>query len=51
MRFNLPSSETSKLFETQLERTNFEKILHQIDKEQLSIFKDLDKLEEIYLLM
>ena len=51
MKFNLPSSETSNLFETKLETTNFEKILQHVDREQLSIFRDLDKLEEIYLLL
>lgn len=50
MKFDLPSSDTSNLFETKLETTNFKKILQQVDKDQISIFRDLDKLEEIYLL-
>jgi len=50
MKFNLPSSETSKLFETDTEATNFQKVLEQIDKEKMSIFRDLDKLEELYLI-
>ena len=34
-RFNLPSSETSKIFKTRLEAQNFDRILREIDKEQL----------------
>ncbi len=49
-KFNLPSSETSNLFETKIELDNFESLLHTLDKDQMSIFRDLDKLEEVYLL-
>ena len=48
-RFNLPSSETSKIFKTRLEAQNFDRILREIDKEQLSLFRDLGKLEEVFL--
>jgi len=50
MKFNLPSSDTSKLFKTDTEATNFQKVLEAIDKEKMSIFRDLDKLEELYLM-
>ena len=49
-KFNLPSSETSNLFETKIEVENFEKLLRALDKDQISIFRDLEKLEEVYLL-
>ena len=50
MKFNLPSADISKIFKTDLEANNFEKVLEQVDKEKISIFKDLDKLEELYLI-
>lgn len=50
MKFNLPSADISKIFKTDLEANNFVKVLEQVDKEKISIFKDLDKLEELYLI-
>ena len=37
MKFNLPSSDTSKLFKTDTEATNFQKVLEAIDKEKMSM--------------
>ena len=51
MKFNLPSSDTSKLFKTDTEATNFQKVLEQIDKEKMSIFRDLDKLGSFHILI
>ena len=48
-RFDLPISETSNLFETKLEEDNFQALIHSIDSEKLSLFRDPDKLEEVYL--
>jgi len=48
-RFDLPISETSNLFETKLEEDNFQALLRSIDPEKLSLFRDPDKLEEVYL--
>ena len=45
MKFNLPSADISKIFKTDLEANNFEKVLEQVDKEKISIFKDLETLE------
>lgn len=49
MRFNIPSSEASKLFDTSEESKKFEKILEDVDGEKLSIFKDLEKLEDVFI--
>jgi len=48
-KFNLSSSFTSKLFKKSDELTNFEKILQALDKDGENIFRDLDKLEELFL--
>ncbi len=48
-RFDLPISETSNLFKTKIEEDNFQALLHSLDPEKLSLFRDPDKLEEVYL--
>lgn len=48
-RFNLFSSITSQLFKTSDEQRNFEDILRTIAPDQISIFRDPEKLEEVFL--
>ncbi|RZD42267.1 MAG: hypothetical protein CXT78_09705 [Thaumarchaeota archaeon] len=48
-RFDLPISETSNLFKTKIEEDNFQALLHSLDPEKLNLFRDPDKLEEVYL--
>ena len=50
MRFGLPSSTLTQLFKTEHERKSFDKLLQQADEEQISIFRDLDKLEDLYII-
>ena len=49
MKFSLPTSTTSELFKTNLEKENFEKILEEFN-DKYNIFRDPDKLEELFLL-
>ena len=49
VRFDLPLSQTSNLFKTKVEEDNFQNLLHIIEPDKLSLFRDPDKLEEIYL--
>ena len=46
MKFSLPTSTTSELFKTNLEKENFEKILEEFN-DKYNIFRDPDKLEEL----
>jgi DNA repair protein RadD len=47
--FNLPLSEISNLFETDVELNNFNSILKSIETDQIHILRNPEKLEEIYL--
>lgn len=49
-KFNLLASVTSKIFKTSDEVKNFEKVLEAIAPDELSIFRDPEKLEEIFLI-
>jgi len=49
-KFNLSTSVTSKIFKTSDEQKSFEKVLEAIAPDELSIFRDPEKLEEIFLI-
>lgn len=48
-KFNLRTSFTRRIFETYAEEDSFEKLLKAISPDQLSIFRDPEKLEELFL--
>ena len=50
MKFGLPLSTITTIFKTNDERNSFDKMLKHIDEDQISIFRDPDKLEQLYII-